>query len=122
MSKFWIDSYKFSSKIYFTLHFSVHQMVAYNIILELMVVFKLSILMELGICVTKIIEFAFVKRRVSRKLNILKTKIIFYRNVPISHQFVCKKNQSISQFSKTCYGKKLLVRFIYLLIMHISPY
>ena len=48
-------------------------MVAYNIILELMVVFKLSILMEIGICVTKIIEFAFVKRRVSRKLFILKT-------------------------------------------------
>ena len=66
-------------------------MVAYNIILELMVVFKLSILMEIGICVTKIIEFAFVKRRVSRKLFILKTKIIFYRNVTISHQFVCEK-------------------------------
>ena len=105
MSKFWIDSYKFSSKIYFTLHFSVHQMVAYNIILELMVVFKLSILMEIGICVTKIIEFAFVKRRVSRKLFILKTKIIFYRNVTILVINLCaKKNQSISQFGKTCTG------------------
>ena len=72
MSKFWNESYKFSSKICSTLHFSVHQMVAYNIILELMVVFKLSILMELGICATKIIEYAFVKRRVSRKLFILK--------------------------------------------------
>ena len=72
---YWNDSYNlFSSKICFTLHFSVHQMVAYNIILELMVVFKLSILMEIDICVTKIIEFAFVKRRVSRKLFILKTK------------------------------------------------
>ena len=59
-------------------------MVVYNIILELMVVFKLSILMEIGICATKIIEFAFVKRRVSRKLFILKTKIIYYRNVAIS--------------------------------------
>ena len=64
---YWNDSYNlFSSKICFTLHFSVHQMVAYNIILELMVVFKLSILMEIDICVTKIIEFAFVKKRVSR--------------------------------------------------------
>ena len=44
-------------------------MVAYNIILELMVVFKLSILMEIGICVTKIIEFAFVKRRVMSFLS-----------------------------------------------------
>ena len=66
-------------------------MVAYNIILELMVVFKLLILMEIGICVTKIIEFAFVKRRVSRKLFILKTKIIFYRNVTILVINLCAK-------------------------------